>query len=45
MLSDRREAPWMNEELRILRESVQRFLEKEFVPLQAKWEKQGRVDR
>lgn len=45
MLSDRREAPWMNEELRILRDSVQRFLEKEFVPLQAKWEKQGRVDR
>ena len=45
MLSDRREAPWMNEELRILRDSVQRFLEKEFVPLQSKWEKQGRVDR
>ena len=45
MLSARREAPWMNEELRILRDSVQRFLEKEFVPLQAKWEKQGRVDR
>lgn len=45
MLSDPREAPWMNEELRILRDAVGRFLQKEFVPLQSKWEKQGRVDR
>ncbi len=35
----------MDEELRILREAVSRFLEKEFVPHMADWEKQGRIDR
>ena len=45
MLSDPNQSPWMNEELRILREAAGRFLKKEFVPLMPKWEKQGRVDR
>ncbi len=35
----------MDEELRILRESVGRFLEKEFVPHMPAWEAQGRIDR
>lgn len=38
-------SPWMNEELTILRDSVARFYEKEFVPLMPKWEQQGIVDR
>ena len=45
MLSERHESPWMNEELRIMREAVGRFLEKEFVPHIGAWEKQGRIDR
>ncbi|PCJ24885.1 MAG: acyl-CoA dehydrogenase [SAR86 cluster bacterium] len=38
-------SPWMDEELQIMRDSVARFLQKEFVPLSAKWDKQGFVDR
>ena len=45
MLSERPESPWMDEELRIMREAVGRFLEKEFVPNIGAWEKQGRIDR
>ena len=45
MLSERQESPWMDEELRIMREAVGRFLEQEFVPNIAAWEKQGRIDR
>ncbi len=45
MLSERHESPWMDEELRIMREAVGRFLEKEFVPNISAWEKQGRIDR
>ena len=45
MLSERPESPWMDEELRIMREAVDRFLEKEFVPNIGAWEKQGRIDR
>ena len=45
MLSERSESPWMDEELRIMRDAVGRFLEKEFVPNIPAWEKQGRIDR
>lgn len=45
MLSERHESSWMDEELRIMREAVGRFLEKEFVPNIGAWEKQGRIDR
>ena len=45
MLSEIPESPWMDEELRIMREAVGRFLDKEFVPHMEKWEKQGRIDR
>jgi len=45
MLLENTESPWMDEELRILREAVARFLEKEFAPHMAAWEKQGRIDR
>ncbi len=39
------ESPWMDEELHIMRDSVAKFLQKEFVPHMEKWEKQGFVDR
>ncbi|MGI9250540.1 MAG: acyl-CoA dehydrogenase family protein [Pseudohongiellaceae bacterium] len=45
MLSDEHKSPWMNEELTILRDSVRRFLAKEFAPHHAKWEAQGFIDR
>lgn len=38
-------APWMDEELTIMRDGVKKFLHKEFVPHVEKWEKQGFVDR
>ena len=45
MLSKRPESPWMDEELRILREAAGRFLEKEFTPHMSAWELEGRIDR
>ncbi len=39
------ESPWMDEELKIMRDAVQKFLVKEFVPHSERWEKQGIVDR
>jgi acyl-CoA dehydrogenase len=38
-------SPWMNTELKLLREMVRNFLETESVPLQEKWAKQGYIDR
>ncbi len=38
-------SPWMDEELQIMRDSVAKFLQKEFVPKMGKWEKQGFIDR
>ncbi len=38
-------SPWMDEELQIMRDSVAKFLQKEFMPKMEKWEKQGFVDR
>lgn len=38
-------SPWMDEELHIMRDSVRKFFQKEFVPNLPKWEKQGCVDR
>lgn len=35
----------MDEELQIMRDSVAKFLKKEFVPCMEKWDKQGFVDR
>lgn len=37
--------PWMDDELRILRDAVRKFFEKEFAPHMERWEKQGIVDR
>lgn len=45
MLLENHESPWMDEELRIMRSAVRKFIEKEFVPHIEKWEKQGYVDR
>ena len=39
------QSPWMDEELVIMRDAVRKFLDKEFVPLAEKWDKQGFVDR
>lgn len=38
-------SPWMNEELEILRDSARKFYEREFVPADERWRKQGYVDR
>ena len=39
------ESPWMNDELRILRDAAEKFFEKEFLPHSARWDEQGVVDR
>jgi acyl-CoA dehydrogenase len=39
------ESPWMDDDLRMLREAISRFVETEFVPLDAKWRHQHRVDK
>jgi len=45
MIFENYQSPWMDEELYILRSSVRKFYEKEFLPLMPKWEEQGIVDR
>jgi len=42
---DGRVSPWMTEELSILRDQTQRFLEREFVPHRERWDSAGIVDR
>jgi len=39
------ESPWMDDELRMLREAVSRFVETEMLPREAQWRKQKHVDR
>jgi len=39
------ESPWMDDELRMLREAISRFVEGEFMPLDEKWRKQHHVDK
>ena len=39
------ESPWMDGDLRMLREAISRFVETEFLPLDAKWRKQHHVDK
>ena len=38
------QSPWMNDELRMFRSTVQKFIQKEFAPHQARWREQGRPD-
>src|SRR5256885_15592799 len=38
------ESPWMNEELRMFRATVRQFIQKEFLPQQARWREQQRPD-
>ena len=38
------QSPWMNDELRIFRETVRNFIQKEFVPHQARWRQQHLPD-
>ncbi|MEQ8348067.1 MAG: acyl-CoA dehydrogenase family protein, partial [Sneathiellaceae bacterium] len=42
---DRNDAPWMNEELRLLRDSAGKFFTREFAPRMERWIDQGMVDR
>jgi acyl-CoA dehydrogenase len=37
-------SPWMNEELDMFRKQVRRFVQEEFVPHEARWRQQHRVD-
>ncbi len=39
------ESPWLDEDLKLFRENVARFIEAEMVPHDAKWRKQHHVDR
>jgi acyl-CoA dehydrogenase len=39
------ESPWMDDELRMLREAVSRFVETEMLPHEARWRAQKHVDR
>jgi len=39
------ESPWMDDDLRMLREAVSRFVETEMLPREAQWRKQKHVDR
>ena len=38
------QSPWMNDELRMFRKTVRRFVQEEFVPHQARWRQQHRPD-
>lgn len=38
------ESPWMNDELRMFRKTVHRFIQEEFLPQQARWRQQHRPD-
>jgi acyl-CoA dehydrogenase len=44
MLSSTHQSPWIDNELRIFRESVRNFIQKEFVPFQARWYEQHHPD-
>jgi acyl-CoA dehydrogenase len=39
------ESPWMDDDLRMLREAISRFVETEMLPLDATWRKQHQVDK
>jgi acyl-CoA dehydrogenase len=39
------ESPWMDDDLRMLREAVSRFVESEMLPHEARWRQQKHVDR
>jgi acyl-CoA dehydrogenase len=45
MLYPNYESPWLDDELRILRDAARKFFEQEFKPLNEKWINQGQVDR
>src|SRR5947209_803718 len=38
------QSPWANDEVRMFRETVRQFVQKEFVPHQARWREQRRPD-
>jgi len=45
MLYENYESPWLNDELRILRDAARKFFEQEFKPHNEAWIAQGKVDR
>jgi len=45
MLYENYQSPWLDDELRILRDAATRFFEQEFKPHNAQWISQGKVDR
>lgn len=45
MLYENYQSPWLNEELRILRDAAERFFKQEFTPHLDAWVDQGKVDR
>ncbi|GAA5232899.1 acyl-CoA dehydrogenase [Verticiella sediminum] len=38
-------APWMDDELVAFRDAIRRFIDREFVPNEARWAEQGHIDR
>jgi len=45
MLHANYQSPWLDDELRMLRDAAAKFFEQEFKPLNEKWLAQGKVDR
>jgi acyl-CoA dehydrogenase len=45
MLYENYQSPWLDDELRILRDAAGKFFEHEFKPLNERWITQGKVDR
>jgi acyl-CoA dehydrogenase len=45
MLYENYESPWLDDELRILRDAAERFFSREFLPNNQRWLEQGKVDR
>jgi acyl-CoA dehydrogenase len=39
------ESPWMDDDLRMLRDAIARYVETEMLPLDAKWRKQHHIDK
>ena len=37
-------SPWINEDTQLFRKNVKRFIQEEFVPHEARWREQHRVD-
>ena len=45
MLYENYETPWLDDELRMLKDAAARFFSREFLPENQRWLEQGQVDR